>query len=1103
MTTTELKKTSNKAHAQTDRATQLMQLLSVIYEPISQTKFYLCAKAFGITQNNGKQLTPQSFGTIIKQLINKKVIVEQKKSYTCLPDQVEMLSKQALKAGYFEKMANIVQKKIPVSQRWRGPKASNWNQAVRELRIALYLQREKAAMKALEECEINFREYYEENPLIRICFKPFDPASFLKLPPAISHAAIAAAYQTTIDPLLDLDKLTDWLLDALHRQTYQLPSDKIYQASTLFLLKGDISRAKALLRYSGDYHRQMLSGWVSFLEGSNDLALEQFENALNTLKKTTKKRKLFIESLSGIFYLLALLRRNSPGDISRINDYIKIATKSQEYERHHEIYGALHFLADFMTNPKAVPYFEIRLKKWPASRSALEYFISVLVLFWARSHLTIKHVKSLTACVKDLENTDYQWLLGETSELLASISKKSTSAHAKRAKAIRKSCGFETIVNIVQVKTAWERTLDAMLKLDVEKNDKPVKKKSRLIWLLSLDDGWLTDVTIKEQKQKTNGGWSAGRKVALKRLLEEKETLDCLSDQDIRASRTIISDRDYWGISYRINPRQLLPALVGHPLLFLNDANNTPLELVKGSPEIVVTKKGQELRIKMRPSFAEGETTAFVKETETQWKIIETTAEQRQLASLIGSELIIPLEAKDKVLSSMSAIAPFVDIHSDIGGGVTEAETVDADSTLHVLLSPLDEGLKIEARTQVFGSKGPYYHPGEGGKTIIAEVDGKRLQTTRNLKQEQKNLQQIIDQCHELGNIEMYHNEWAIYDPETCLEILLELKQQENVIVSWPEGEKLKVQQTIGLSNLKMVIKKENDWFSAGGEIKLDDGQVLNMKRLIELTRQAKGRFISLADGQFLALTNTFKNRMEELQAFGEEKDEEILLHPLAALALDEMTNDVGSLKSDKNWKSYISRFHEAMKLEPEIPSTLQAELRDYQKEGYQWLVRLAHWGVGACLADDMGLGKTVQAIALLLHRATQGPALVVAPTSVAMNWMDEIERFAPTLNIIDYRESKRNEVLKSIAAFDVVICSYGLIQNGIEQIESVKWSTVILDEAQAIKNSATKRSQTIMRLKADVKIIMTGTPIENHLGELWNLFRFINPGLLGSMENF
>ncbi len=1086
--------------------TRFLQLLSVIYEPVGITKLISCAKSFGLTQKNSNQHTPQSLKKILLPLIEQHIVLlnEDNKQYSCHPSLVDEIAKQAISDGVFVKLAQVVRNIIPVPHhQWRGTIPSSWPQAVREVRIAFYMGHEQQTQDALILCEQHFaRQYYNESPLAKLCFSPFDPELFSKLPPLTSANALLFAFNSGISPSkINTNEVLTWVIDALENHRYTLHPAAYLEITKYLILKGKLDAAKKIIFHAPDYEKNILQGWLFCLAEKDNDAIQSFEHALTLLKKNTRKRKIFIGSLSGIFFLLSLFRRGSQEDVRKIGEYIDIAKKANTLSP--VIINTLSQLLAFVKGSNSNLYYLQSLPKWPANRTAFEYFILVLVLYWTDKSAAKKHQKELARCVKEIKNSDYQWLYAESTELLSRLDKTNAKKHARIAEKVRDRCGFESLVDVIKTKEPWERALDAMSNLDRPQKKNTPQKKSRLIWILSSQHGELGDVLVKEQKQNAKGGWSVGRQIALKRLLEDRDSFDSLTEQDIRASKGIISSRDYWGISYDIDPATLLPLLVGHPLLFSSTAQNTPLDLSKGSPEIQVIKKGNHLTIKMVPAIDEYTDYLLIKETETHWKVIESTPEQRQLASLIGDKLKIPIAAKERVLASMNAIAPFVDIHSDIGGGVIEAENIEADSTLHMLLSPLEDGLKIEARTQIFGNKGPYYHPGVGGKTVIAEVEGKRLQATRDIKKEIKNLSTILTQCPQLNQVDMSNDEWSVLDPEACLEVLLELHSQDSAIISWPEGEKLKIHQTIGLSDFKMVIKKQNDWFSASGEIKLDDGQVLNMQRLMALTRSSKGRFISLAEGQFIALTDTFKSRISELAAFGEAQDDSIKLHPLAALALDGMANEVGKLKSDKGWKTYISRFHEAMELTPEVPSTLQAELRDYQKDGFQWLVRLAHWGVGACLADDMGLGKTVQAIALLLHRAKNGPALVVAPTSVAMNWMDEIARFSPTLNIIDYRESKRATALKNVDAFDIVICSYGLIQSNIEKIESVNWSTLILDEAQAIKNSATKRSQAIMRLQADVKIAMTGTPIENHLGELWNLFRFINPGLLGSMESF
>lgn len=188
------------------------------------------------------------------------------------------------------------------------------------------------------------------------------------------------------------------------------------------------------------------------------------------------------------------------------------------------------------------------------------------------------------------------------------------------------------------------------------------------------------------------------------------------------------------------------------------------------------------------------------------------------------------------------------------------------------------------------------------------------------------------------------------------------------------------------------------------------------------------------------------------------------------------------------------------------LPEGLNAVLRPYQEDGYRWLMSLSHWGAGACLADDMGLGKTVQSIAFLLAKAGEGPQMVVAPASVIGNWRKELVRFSPGLKVVMLNEmapSERGKVLGSAGGGSIIVVTYGLLVTEKEAVTKVKWATVVLDEAHTIKNKETKMSSVAMKLQAVNKIMLTGTPVQNHLGELWNLFRFINPGLLGTYEHF
>ena len=224
----------------------------------------------------------------------------------------------------------------------------------------------------------------------------------------------------------------------------------------------------------------------------------------------------------------------------------------------------------------------------------------------------------------------------------------------------------------------------------------------------------------------------------------------------------------------------------------------------------------------------------------------------------------------------------------------------------------------------------------------------------------------------------------------------------------------------------------------------------------------------------------------------------------LHASLLGSALNGEIEVKHDKKIEQLQKKIKKSMAQQPALPKHLKADLRDYQTDGFQWMTRMTSWGAGVCLADDMGLGKTVQTIAFMLHTAADGAALVAAPASVVLNWRRELERFAPTLNVVVLNSSPdRHAAISTATCGDVVLTTYGLFVTESSDLLAKKWNTVCLDEAHVIKNRETKTSGSVMKLQAKNRIILTGTPVQNHLGELWNLYQFINPGLLGSYDQF
>jgi superfamily II DNA or RNA helicase len=310
---------------------------------------------------------------------------------------------------------------------------------------------------------------------------------------------------------------------------------------------------------------------------------------------------------------------------------------------------------------------------------------------------------------------------------------------------------------------------------------------------------------------------------------------------------------------------------------------------------------------------------------------------------------------------------------------------------------------------------------------------------------------------------------------------------------------------------LSLSVASGIDWFDLAGGLDFD-GHAVDLPRLLEAAARGED-FVALGDGSFGMLPSEWVERFGPLAGLAAEApggggEPALRFLPSQALLLDALLSATpttlrSELQVDEGFVRLRDRLTGGHAVEPMAePEGFVGELRPYQREGLGWLSFLAEVGLGGCLADDMGLGKTIQVLALLLSRKATGearrPTLVVAPRSLVYNWLDEAARFAPGLVTLDYTGTGRKAQRERFGEVDLVVTTYGTLRRDAAALADIRFGHAILDEAQAIKNAASQTAKAARLLRADHRLVLTGTPVENRLSELGSLFEFLNPGMLG-----
>ncbi len=1060
----------------------IVNILAVNWHPLNSNEIEDIYNACGFEKTGAKQ----SFNFVqsaMPVLFSKQILLKKDKNQYHLPTVfADALCDRFFNTGPdFKRIANVIRSAINSYPFWN--LNDKWKTFFRDMRIGRYTDDvELFHQNFYDLLQTRRKEYSWEKIMEYWVGKGFQREKWKALPLGIQAFLLLdlfGRYQ------VELSAVSTEHLQYTKEIIKDVPGDfrarLAVQIAYLSLFRGDWALIKYFSQYYNELFKAIFSAIKLLQEGQKEAAAAAFDDLLNDIRKLTKKKSNQLTGLEGIFFILSHLDARNVQTRDKLYKYIDALINQGGF--YTPVFSFFKGVLLFLENDKL----SANMLLQPEAGVGFNRFFLYLCRYWVDTALLNPTV--VIAFRDRLTTEGYHWMAAEMTALLEAIGQPADNYPMPAGQAF---------IYLLPRIEEWETALSALEKIG-GKAHKAEQSEYRLAWLVDFENDL---VQARHQKLGKNG-WSKGRPVSFERLYDRE--IQEMTEQDHRfigaldfghgSEIDMLSYEDYWKY------------LVGHPLLFLKKSPTTAVQLVKTEPTLVAQKTDKGIQLKFSPNINIDENrVSIIKETPTRYLYLEINQKVVQIAiALNGRSLTIPPEGETKLQRVLSELAGTVKVQSAFEDA--NLPSIEADQRICLHLLPVGDGFHVEPYVKPFRKEPPYLKPGQGESFLIGAIEGERFSTSRDLEEEKKSLKELKANVSVLKNQKPQNGVWKLEDAASCLELLLQLKplvEEQSVILEWPRGEKLRIDSVVGFDQFHLAIRDGKSWFELEGELHVDEERVLSLQELLLLSEQGDA-FVELGPGKFLALTEEFRKKLQSINGLpGKDKNNnKLLLHPLAAPSLEEFAEAVRHLELGPKFKENRERLKKAFAQDFRTPRSFKAELRAYQKEGYQWLCRCAEWGVGACLADDMGLGKTIQALAFLSRRARLGPALVLAPASVCRNWVSETERFAPKLTPVLFGEGDRRAAMETAEKGSVVIVTYDLMVREAKLFLEKQWATVILDEAQAIKNHATMRSKTAMALNADFRMVMTGTPIENHLGELWNLFQFINPGLLGGLDEF
>ncbi len=617
--------------------------------------------------------------------------------------------------------------------------------------------------------------------------------------------------------------------------------------------------------------------------------------------------------------------------------------------------------------------------------------------------------------------------------------------------------------------------------------------------------------------ERTLGAYRLGAQVRARDRLRDATIAELLRQPEHLAQQDLTIARLMAGAEPL--QQQAFEAAVGHPRLLCPELGDQPVTLERVRLGLRATTRGSSLAVEpavggepfdarllaeLLTLHPAPELLVTIDPRGGRVLLIDADAEVRRVLGVLSRYGdTFPESGQAALLERLGALSSAmpVTLSPDVMGQPIAAQPT---TVLRLRLTP-EAALELELLVRP-GPGAPLYPPGAGPRDVLLPRGGMRGYVRRDLDTEPALARRA------LAGLPLALESWpegppgcfTVSELDEALALVAALESPPPGLEAEWLGPRPQVERRITASGLRVEVRRDRDWFDIIGGAAVEEGR-LELAVLLDAARRQR-RFVQVGPARWAELGEELRAHLRELAARTFAQPRGLALSASAAPILRELEQLGARIDATPLWERLRERLLRPAP-EPAVPRGLRASLRDYQLEGYRWLGRLAGWGVGGCLADDMGLGKTVQAIALLLARAELGPALVVAPTSVCWNWAAEVARFAPRLRVVSYGErstgAARQRALEKLGKRDLLVVSYGLLVRDAELLREPAFATIIFDEAQALKNADTQRTHAARALRGEVKIALSGTPFENHLGELWSLYSVVFPELFGSWGAF